>query len=170
MNKRHAALLSLLAAGAVALGGLAATRTMTARASDRTKPDPGLAARARWLDALERSTKAELARRPPPLPAIPHFAPVSIPAPPPVMPSRTLAASSPASEPAPSVTQPPAPSAPPAPTQTVRTAPPTTAAAPSGGAHVESGEHEGEHESGQTGQQYGQGSGQEQGGSDEGDD
>jgi hypothetical protein len=80
MQPRHAAGLCVILAAAVFLGAFAGFRSaaLSARASQASAAAPttqALQLRARRLDRWEAALRRTLHRRPPRLPAIPHFAP-----------------------------------------------------------------------------------------------
>jgi hypothetical protein len=85
MRRTHALAMSLLLGAAVAAGAAASLRTVhlgaAAAATPSAVPDKTVAARraklARWSVSLRKARAA----RPPALPAVPHYAPVAIPAP-----------------------------------------------------------------------------------------
>jgi hypothetical protein len=77
MRSRHAAVVSLILALAVASGAYAAQRTTAASDdSEPAKQSTALAKRARALDRMEASLRKALGQRPPALPKVPRFKPV----------------------------------------------------------------------------------------------
>lgn len=102
MKKAHALVVSLLFAGAAAVGASATLKTVhlgAAAAATKTVrlPDAFVAERRRKLQRWAASLSESRAARPPALPGMPHYAPVVIPAVPPVRqvaasPAPTLAA------------------------------------------------------------------------------
>jgi hypothetical protein len=76
MDKLKLAAAAALIAVAAVLGAVAVTRTVTLGAHQARAADATVRARARQLNAFERSLRHELARKPPPLPAVPK-APVA---------------------------------------------------------------------------------------------
>ena len=102
MSRLHGLIVSLLLAGGVTAGALAATRTIhlgQAAAATPKVADSVVVSRRAQLDTFETSLHKADAAKPPALPKIPKFAPVTIPTvPPPPAPVRTAA---PAPQPAP---------------------------------------------------------------------
>lgn len=101
MNRIHSTLIAFVLGGAVTAGAYAAVHTVRLgqKAVASTIYTHAVAARQAKLVAWHRSLKAALAKRPPALPKLPHFAPVHAPA--------TPVAAAPASPPVTYVQPPP---------------------------------------------------------------
>ena len=142
MAKKHAFVVAVFLGLAAAVGGFAAIKTASlgqpqAKASgSTTSQSAALLKRNRILDRQEIALRRALAKRPPKLPKVPKFKPVSIPH-----------ASAPAQ-----IASGPAPAAAPAPAQPtvryVRPAPVIVTKHRSGESEHESDHHESEHEGG----------------------
>ena len=103
MPRLHGFIVSLLLAGGITAGALAATRTVhlgQAAAATPKVADSVVTARQARLDAFARSLRQAAAAEPPALPKVPTFAPVTIPTVPPPPPAPVQTAS-PAAPPAP---------------------------------------------------------------------
>jgi hypothetical protein len=90
----HALSIALLLGLAAALGAIAATHAATSSYTQAAPPPPAsasTASRTAALDRWQRQLHAALHRRPPKLPRLVHFAPVSAPAPTPALISRVAA-------------------------------------------------------------------------------
>ncbi|HSB39493.1 MAG TPA: hypothetical protein VLD13_10435 [Gaiellaceae bacterium] len=84
MAKKHAIVVALFLGLAAAVGGFAAIRTASlgqpqAKASTPTSQSAALVKRSRILDRQEIALRRALAKRPPKLPKVPKFKPVSMP-------------------------------------------------------------------------------------------
>jgi hypothetical protein len=90
MHRLNIALVAGLLAVAAILGTEAATRTVSLGATQRQASDGVVRAKAKQLDAFERSLRRALARRMPTLPKVPHIPP---PAPGPAAPLVSAASS-----------------------------------------------------------------------------
>jgi len=85
MSRRHALAISLLLAGCAVTGAAAALKTVHLGAAAASPPRvaaPLLAARRAKLDRFAASLARASRATPPPLPPVPTYAPVVIPAPP----------------------------------------------------------------------------------------
>ena len=71
MEKLKLAGVAALIAAAAVLGAIAVTRTVTVGPTQARAADATVRAHAQRLNAFERSLRRELARKPPPLPAVP---------------------------------------------------------------------------------------------------
>lgn len=163
MPRLHGFIVSLLIAGGIVAGAMAATRTVhlgQAAAATPTVADSVITSRRAQLDRFASSLHRAAAAKPPALPKLPKFAPVTIPTVPPPPPARVLTAA-PAPATVPSKSEQPkakhvaklavaAPQAEP-PVEYVQPPPvvryqqaPTPAAAPSSGYGDDGSEHEGE--------------------------
>lgn len=86
MNRKHAFVLAIALGVAAVLGALAAVNTARlgqpqASASTVASQAAALRTRTRLLDRQEAALRRALARRPPKLPKVPKFAPISVSAP-----------------------------------------------------------------------------------------
>ena len=83
MNRIHSTLIALVVAVAAAVGAYAAVHTVRLgqKAPAPSVSRHAVAVRQAKLVAWRRSLEAALAKRPPTLPKLPHFAPVPAPAP-----------------------------------------------------------------------------------------
>lgn len=102
MARKHAVVVALFLGLAAAVGGFAAIKTAAlgqpqARASASTNESAALLRRTRILDRQEVALRRAIAKRPPRLPKVPKFAPVSIPRP--AVPAQVATASSAAAAP-----------------------------------------------------------------------
>ena len=107
MARKHAFVVALFLGLAAAVGGFAAIKTAAlgqpqAKASASTNQSAALLRRTRILDRQEVALRRAITKRPPRLPKVPRFAPVSIPRP--STPAQVATASTAAAAPAPQTT------------------------------------------------------------------
>jgi hypothetical protein len=81
MHTLHVNLIAAALAVTAVLGTAAALRTTSLGRAHRASADAAILARARQLDRFEAALRAQLAKRPPALPAAPRVAP-AVPTPP----------------------------------------------------------------------------------------
>jgi len=105
LSRLHGFIVSLLLAGGITAGAFAATRTIhlgQAAAATPKVADSVVVSRRAQLDKFESSLRQAAAAKPPALPKLPRFAPVTIPTVPPPPPAPVQAAApAPAPQPAP---------------------------------------------------------------------
>ena len=142
MSRKHSLVISVLLGACVVTGASAALKTthlgQAGKKADLT-PTSVIEARRAKLDLYEASLQKALRAKTPALPAVPRFAPVSLP----VVASAPVAATAPTTAPDPTVTSPPpttTPAAPAQPAPVIQYAQPTVPTTGQGGDD----EHEGD--------------------------